>query len=327
MSEITFREDAHRGPIMSWLINQRCNFRCTYCFFPPEINAVEHAGVGTFTPQEIVDRFDETGKSWWILLTGGEPFLYPNFIDVVEKLTKNHYVTVNSNFSINSVKEFADRIAPERIYSLNAALHIEERERFGNLQAYIDRVLYFQDRGFQVRVEYVVYPSLFDRIEDDIKMLKEAGIEVINLKVFRGLYKGISYPSAYTKEQRDYITENALDSDEVDLIDRSYSFFGKPCASGRNFFQMDPAGDVKRCGTSTKVLFNLRDGIKFFDEDRPCPFLKCGCPYEGITNAAEDRAKLSSTLSEVKRELPDFIRKKVTRKNVTAKVRHVLGRK
>ncbi len=326
MSKIEFREENHDGPMMSWLINQRCNFVCKYCFFPPEVNAVEHAGVGSFTPQEIADRFDETNKSWWIMLTGGEPFLYPNFIEVVEKLTKNHYVMINTNFSINTVKEFADTIDPERIYSINAALHIEERERFGNLQAYIDRVLYFQERGFQVRVEYVVYPSLFDRIEDDIKMLKDAGVEIINLKTFRGMYNGISYPSAYSKEQREYIDANALDPLEVELIDTSYSFFGKPCSSGRDFFQMDPAGDITRCGTSSKVLFNLRDGITFSETDRPCPFPKCGCPYEGIHRTDTKKAKFREIVTEIKSELPDFVQKKVTKEKIVFKLKKRFGR-
>jgi len=71
---------------MLWKTNRRCNLRCDYCFSSGTDLAVEDPLCGKFSPDHIARRFDDTGQSWLIILTGGEPFLYPDVLGLCREL-------------------------------------------------------------------------------------------------------------------------------------------------------------------------------------------------------------------------------------------------
>lgn len=72
---------------MIWEINKNCNFKCDYC-----INKKDTKPPLKISNAEIISAFNITKKNWFINITGGEPFLFPGFIDLVSSLTlKKHY--------------------------------------------------------------------------------------------------------------------------------------------------------------------------------------------------------------------------------------------
>src|SRR6476619_7665059 len=87
-----------------------CNFRCNYCFIPVADLSIKlrvHA-----TNEAWQEAFDATGKRWLIHLTGGEPFVYPNFVDLCARLSQRHFISINSNLAHASVERFASEIDP-----------------------------------------------------------------------------------------------------------------------------------------------------------------------------------------------------------------------
>jgi len=311
MEELKYIDPKHNGPMMSWVLNQRCNFTCEYCFYTKEYLAKENPNVGKYSPEHIAKQFDNTGKNWYIYINGGEPFLYPKFIDLCEHLTQKHYVSINSNISTSNCIDFAERINPDKVYSIEASLHIQEREQRNNLKRYIKNFLKFQENGFPIQVVYVTYPDLFDRIESDIEMLKNEGIKIINLKVFRGYYKSNYYPQAYSNEQKKIIEKHALDKNEINILEESLSFFGKKCAAGYDFFLMDASGDVRRCSSSAKSYGNFFDGTFKSDKSaRACPFHVCSCPYEGMNRTSAKKDNVFNISKEILREGTPYVYKK-----------------
>ena len=101
-------------------LNSACNFNCRYCFGH---SRQENPDVGKFTPQEIARSFDNTGFNWWIGLSGGEPFLYPKFEELIRELTKNHFVHIDTNLSCD-INKFMNTIDPSRVVCLHCAFHI-----------------------------------------------------------------------------------------------------------------------------------------------------------------------------------------------------------
>jgi MoaA/NifB/PqqE/SkfB family radical SAM enzyme len=311
MEEVQYIDPQHDGPMMSWVMNQRCNFTCEYCFYTKEYLAVENPKVGKYSPQHIAEKFNKTGQEWYIYLNGGEPFLYPKFNELCEELTQKHYISINSNISTSNCIDFADRIDPKKVYSIEASLHIEEREQRNGLKRYLKNFLNFQEKGFPIQVVYVTYPDLFDRIEDDIHMLKSEGIKIINLKVFRGYYKLKYYPQSYTEHQREIIEKHALDKNEINILEESLSYFGKKCGAGYDFFLMDPEGDVRRCSSSAKSYGNFFEGtFKIDKQARACPFLQCSCPYEGMNRTSAEKDNIFKISQEIIREGTPYIYKK-----------------
>ena len=106
---------------INWVINDFCNFNCEYCYPDAKMNKF----IGLRDISKIVDGFRRTGLKWLIYITGGEPFMFPRFVDLCEKLTKEHIISVNSNISHADVFHFAERINPERLRCVHCSLHIQ----------------------------------------------------------------------------------------------------------------------------------------------------------------------------------------------------------
>jgi len=304
---------SHDGYIMNWGLNHLCNYRCHYCWHSDEHLSTEHPLCGEYSPEHIAECFDKTGKVWLIKLSGGEPFLYPDFVNLASSLTKNHYIAINTNLSHTNNIEFADIINPKKVKTINASLHIYEREKHHNgLKIFLHNARYLQKKGFRLIVEYVIHPTLFERLEDDMKMLSEEGIQIVNLKAFRGYYESKKYPDAYTANEREIFEEHSVSETELNLTNKLFTFTGKYCNAGVTYVSMDAGGEVSRCTTSTKVYGNFfKDEITFDETARSCPFPKCGSPYEGMI-LIDDTKGINplNTIKEVFREGPSYISKK-----------------
>ena len=305
---LDFRQPGHPGPLALWKVNQRCNFRCEYCFSAGSNPYREHPVCGQYSPQRIAQGFDRTGRSWWISMTGGEPFLYPDFVRLCRELTRNHFLTIYTNLSTTNALRFAEAIDPRRVYAVNASLHIVERERKRRLDQFIAYVLHFQKKGFEIRVDYVVYPPLFTRLERDLEMLAASGVACVRLQAFQGIYRSRLYPSGYNRQEREAFRRRSIDDKELDLIEQTHSFFGQPCRAGQQFFYMNTGGDVKRCPIGAKSYGNFFEGRYALDEmPRPCPYPVCLCSWHGTELAGGPRLSLFRIFSEMVREGIPFV--------------------
>ena len=266
-------------------MNRRCNFNCAYCFrrLPDEDRQTEDPACGKYSAEHIAQRFDKTGKVWQIYMTGGEPLLYPGFVELAKALTHRHYLSVSTNLSTANANELAEAVEVERIL-IRANVHILEREKSKDgLKEFLRKFLHFQERGFDIRLVYVAYPPLFGRIKQDLERFSSEGVRQIKVKVFQGKYEGKRYPRDYTDREQAIIRGFGLDNFEQQILDSRVSFLGRKCEAGHLAFYMDISGNVTRCVTLKDVYGNLFEGtFRPGDLPRRCPVKKCGCAYEGI---------------------------------------------
>lgn len=297
--------------MITWGLNTLCNFRCEYCFCNDEVRSKEHPDTGRYSPQHIAKCFDDTGKIWRVHLSGGESFLYPRFVELVEVLTKTHYVSINTNLSTSNVHDLANVIQPEKILYIHAALHIMERERRKDgIKNFVDKCLYLQEKGFYIILEYVAYPPLLSRIAKDLDYFRSQGIRHFNIKIFRGKYYGKLYPESYTNYEKNLIVNSDSSIFEKNILQKEFNFFGKLCFAGQKYFSMDPAGNLTRCGFLRNKYGNFFTGKYHFDESpKPCPLKKCRCPYEGMRLAQTQKGSAILTLNEMVLEGVHFKKK------------------
>lgn len=276
--------------MITWLINLNCNFNCSYCH--------QQAQNKTLTPINISllsDGLTTLGKDWVFLLTGGEPFLEPNFIEICREITKDHFLAINTNLSTENIFEFGEQVDPKKTIFINAAVHIKEREKTDEkLQAYIEKMRYLQDRGFHMIAYYVAHPNILHRMKSDVDYLKYSGIKNVRLKIFRGVYQGIYYPAAFTDEQKDFIRTFEADWPEFELLNEIPSFKSKLCHAGRRFFVMHRNGDLRRCSQIYEKYGNLfKKKVNFDSDPKPCPTSFCSSTYEGIRNTGSETGKVN----------------------------------
>ena len=291
-----------------WRLNQNCNFDCSYCFREgvDPYRRQQHPDCGRYSADQLAGFFDATGFRWRILLTGGEPFIYPGVIELAVALTRNHELSINTNLSTANVRAFADSVSPHAVHTIYASLHLAEREKIpGGPARFLESILLLQDRGFNVRLVYVAYPPLFPRLLADKELYEQQGVRHFSIKTFRGVYAGKMYPRSHTAEERAFIRQHSISRYEPDTVDERLGFFGKRCASGQSAFQMDASGNLTRCNTIGTSYGNLFAGTHRFDRHpRPCPIRKCGCPYQGLRYAQAESAGWPSVLREVLAHVP-----------------------
>lgn len=250
-----------------WHITRACNFSCKYCC---------SSNKNTYSRPVYVQRLckvlGEHSKRWTVHISGGEPFLYPSFIEICRELTKEFRIKVNSNLSLNAqVREFSSAINPDKVELIHATLHIEERERLDNVGDFIENVLLLKNRGFKVAVRFVLHPTLIKRFQRDCQYLDSRGIKLVP-KPFQGVYLGKLYPKAYPDSVKNFFSNNASGS-----VFYPFCFKGINCRAGKSFIHIDSNGLISRCLDDSIVLGDIYDGFKLRDTVTPCRSYRCSC--------------------------------------------------
>jgi MoaA/NifB/PqqE/SkfB family radical SAM enzyme len=277
-----------------WQLLNTCNYRCNYCFFSDEMLGEKLRTCASV--QEWRAAFDATEDVWLLHMTGGEPSIYPQFVELCQALTERHYISINSNLTHSSLVDFAERIDPSRVSFINASLHLVEREgRSGNAK-FLRHADLLRSKGFPIMVSLVATPTALARFPDAVALLRPVGLFPIP-KLLRGPYEGRHYPTAYSEldkvrfrayaaeARRSYQTAiarmaeppsiNMFSDDE--FLEGEPSFTGVPCDAGYRFVGINPNGDVFRCSSATS-LGNLLDGT-FAARSGPAPCDTAYCFY------------------------------------------------
>jgi len=258
-----------------WHLTDACNFNCVYCH--PQIAEVKNRKLPyRKSTEEIAESFNKLGGNCHIFMSGGEPFLYPNFVKLCKLLIKGgNYIGINTNFSIkDKIKKFAYEIDPKYITGIYASLHILERERLGlKIDDFIEDCLLFQKKKFPFTVYYVMYPPLLNRFKRDCEFLLKSGIKNIACKLFKGFYKGKKYPDSYTMREKKLITTykwNKYKYTKAYLNKETYEVKNKLCRAGVTFFKIEVDGRIHRCPADEEDFGNIFQGT-FRPKRNPYP--------------------------------------------------------
>lgn len=265
----------------AWDIHYKCNFRCPYCWFFD--NWAQQAKRNLYLSvqewmeiwRRIYDKYGETR----IAITGGEPFIYPNFIELVKAISSLHIVKITTNMSGN-IEKFVQEISPKRVYlDLNFhAVFVKD------LNEYIRKVKLLHNAGFDAGVCYLAYPPQMGLIESYKQIFEKNGIRFA-LAAYWGKYLGKQYPAAYSPEERELIKPFLGEVARVDYHMNATSPYGKKCNAGYRYANIQGDGKVVRCAQyADRVMGNITDkDFSLFPEPLPCEQNVCpGNEYDNI---------------------------------------------
>ncbi|MBN1884769.1 MAG: radical SAM protein [Candidatus Krumholzibacteriota bacterium] len=196
--------------LASWYISERCNFRCSYCYIynPPGMKGVLRRAKAVLRPRppkrpdihehldEILDRFLATGMRFTFAFTGGEPFVYPRFVEICRRIAERDEFTIGLDTNLSmGVDQLMEAVPPEKTAFVFASTHALERLRlFGTIDPFLDDVARLIGRGYSVETNYVMHPDLFGRFETDRRRALERGV-ILTPKAFKGVYGGAGIPT------------------------------------------------------------------------------------------------------------------------------------
>jgi MoaA/NifB/PqqE/SkfB family radical SAM enzyme len=277
-----------------WTLLTTCNFRCHYCFSSPDVLGAKLKVYGTSA--QWAEGFKATGKKWLLHLTGGEPSVYPGFVELCEHLARDHYLSINSNLSHPSIDTFAERIDPQRVHYINAAVHYDERQKRASLDVFVERVHRLRTRRFHVLVSIIMTPRIVAAFPAISAYFESNGLSLIP-KVMRANFRDQGYPAAYSSDQKASIRERLAEArrnyaaviagmGEAATIDMfadsrfltgTVDYRGKLCGSGHNFVTIEPDGTVLRCGSGNRLGNILSGNVGLLRGSQACD--TSYCPY------------------------------------------------
>jgi MoaA/NifB/PqqE/SkfB family radical SAM enzyme len=267
----------------AWDIHYRCNFRCPYCWFYKDWARLSSRNL-YLSPDEwlihwkrIYDKYGEVK----IEIVGGEPFIYPNFIELVKKLSSLHLIKVTTNLS-GDIERFAEEIDPERV-DLDLNFHI----LFIDLDTVINRALILKKAGFKGGICYLAYPPQMHKIPFLSERFRREGINFA-LAAFWGEYNGRKYPESYTQEEKEMMRPFLGDVERIDYHLDAKSPRGKLCNAGYKYADIQADGKVVRCAQiGDKSIGNITDE-RFSLLEGPVPCEAETCPSNEYNNLVSE---------------------------------------
>lgn len=284
-----------RPYVFAWDMHYSCNFRCPYCFYT-DANWTEIAKRNQYrAPEDWEEAWGRVAARYGrcqIRVTAGEPFTYPGFGELVEKLTEHHDVQVTTNCSYtDAMRRFTERVDPSRV-ELDCTFHPLQAD----FDQFLSNVLLLRQAGFTANVCYLAYTPQMDAMAEFKERFRRAGV-YMNLAMHWGEYKGVQYPQGYTPEQRSLIKTVAGSGWELETVNlEPIDVRGKRCAAGQRYAVVQTDGRVFRCGQLAREhqsIGSLFDpDFALFEKGRPCESDFCRCKEFQSAWDEDDKAEL-----------------------------------
>ena len=275
-------------------VTNRCNFRCNFCFYRDEID--KGLKPDEMTLEEIEKMAKNVGPLIQLSLTGGEPFLRKEFLEIADILIKNTsplYVTIPTNGSLGDrIVKFYEYMLPKykKVY-FRLVLSIEgigkKHDELRDVPGSFKKIEKSFKSLYELKKKYsnlvIDSNSVFtanseDSLLDTIKYLR-ANFDFDNISV---TYARGKIPNdelkRVTKEKyleiNDYIESlernkegrafsniwrgvNAITRENVIKVGFENEFVN-PCVAGRKIIIVSETGDVYPCEILDKKIGNLK---------------------------------------------------------------------
>jgi len=272
---------------LTWDIHYACNYNCSYCNTPKpqdppgkwdkDRDKVAYPGVERWL-KIWEDIFRKYG-SCEIHITGGEPFIYPSFMELITRLSQIHTLEIITNLA-SDVNDIVKNVTPDRV-RIGTTFHPE----FADLEVFLDKHIILRKHGFETWSNYVAYPPQLEKMIGYKKEFAKLNIP-FNIQPFMGHFQGRDYPKSYTDLELYYLKNCYANDDVVNIKTIEWktgteykNTKGKPCRMGQMYAKIYPIGDAYRCcADGSEKLGNLIDGtFELLDEALPCGCKQCFC--------------------------------------------------
>jgi len=266
--------------ILDWIINYKCNYRCPYCWFHNQWELLER--FDNYPKIEDIIKFCKNiylkyGSSK-VCFSGGEPFLFPEFSELILEIIKYHRIEIMSNLSI----EVDDLI--KKVNSADLEIVPSFHPLFADLYLFKKNALKLKEKGWIRKISYLAWPPQIPQITYYRDEFTKLGFDFF-ARPFFGIYNGKKYPYSYTEEEKKSISNSVINSyfEKPPIIDPIITK-NKLCYAGNKYILIQPDGKIYRCGSQNtlqpqRLILGdiLNENFELFDKPQPCESEECIC--------------------------------------------------
>ena len=207
-------------------------------------------------PRRLMYYASKNLKGWDIVLSGGEPLMYPGVDKIIESFTQHSDVILLTNASL--IQKFPHLLKNPRVF-FRVGFHPEYRK----MDEFFENMTFISERTDNYVVNYVHHPRhrKNDRDKGFVDMLKEFGFRY-EVTPFKGEWKGKNYDYDVGLFDPSFLTETYVESVPED----------EKLVPGISFMSMYADGEVWSChrkktmtGVMQTGLFQPYESIKGLD--------------------------------------------------------------
>jgi radical SAM protein with 4Fe4S-binding SPASM domain len=258
-------------------LTHRCNQRCRHCF--NNLGAGDAAALGReLSTTEVARILDEAAALGcvWVLLTGGEILLRPDFTEIYDHARGlGLLVTLFTNGTLLT-PELADHLGRHRPFSVEITLYGATRETCervtgapGSFDACMRGIRLLRERGLPLKLKATV--SALNRHE--VAAMKRLAEEELGLPfrfdaLLNARCDGRPGPLGLRLTAEEVVALDLADPARAEALrefaeSRQPTGSGTalyPCGGGAHSFAVDPYGRLRACAISPGEGFELRAG-------------------------------------------------------------------
>jgi len=254
----------------------RCNLKCIHCYcnLPTDDAKTKNRELTTREVFSILDQLKEAG-CLFLLFTGGEPLLRPDFLDIYDYAKKNGFIiTIFTNGTMVS-QSFVNYLAKQRPFTIEISLYgITEKtyERITGVQGSFNKCLkgieLLRSAGIFLKLKTMLLSINQGELKGIKAFAENLGLPFSFDPILNPRLDGNTSPYAYRVSPEEVVRWDIEDDARkeawkkyLDMYDINYEndrIF--TCGAGKSSFVIDAHGNLSPCMMVRNQAYNLRNG-------------------------------------------------------------------
>ena len=254
----------------------RCNLRCVHCYL-----AYAHQGIPgkqELTYREfchILDQVTDEG-CLWLLLTGGEPLVRPDFLDIYTYAKrKGLLITIFTNGTLITPR-IADYLADWRPFSVEISLYGRTQETYeritgvpGSYKRCMQGIDLLLERGIPLKLKTMLITLNKHELWDIKAYAESLGVDFRFDPLLNAGLDGSPTPTQFRLPPEEVVSFDLADAKRLESWQEFCRRFVKPpqnpeylytCGAGVNSFHISPYGQLSACMLAREPSYDLRQG-------------------------------------------------------------------
>ncbi len=257
-------------------VTLRCNLRCQHCYIPPHTRSNRQNKELSYT--EIIRILDEVVDAGclWLLLTGGEPMLRKDFLDIYTYARRKGLILTLFTNGTLLTSRIADTLAELRPFNIEITLYGATQETYERVTGIpgsysrcrqgIDMLL---ERKLPLGLKTLVLTLNYYELEEMKTLAHALGVNFRFDTVVHSALDGSDRPIALRLTPQQVV---ALDKADLEHANIWQALFKKNklvpnadrrmylCGAGKQGFHIDAAGHLCICMNTRQHAFDLKVG-------------------------------------------------------------------
>ena len=244
-----------------------CNLNCSYCFYRTSnrfhsTNFLSKKEIFALIDKMVRERINK------LVLTGGEPTLYPDFIEISEyAMLKMPKVTICANGVILDNK-LEDKIVKLNFstYTVSIDSHIVKmhdklRGRKGAFKKTVAFIKKLKLNNKNVSIHITIHPENINHIEETINFCKGFSKEIVVSSIYHNKLSEHDEPKGYSLKLINF-KKKYLNSPDVILVGFTPFCESENCLDQKSIFTINRKGELVSCYWK-KTAERLSESINF----------------------------------------------------------------